>query len=303
MSDGSELLLAKLDSLNDSLDDLEERLEPLLAQTLPESLLSLETIQQVKLNVALPYLVYDLVFIYLKTRGIDPKTHPVVAELDRVRQYFDKIKNAEDPEKRKTAVDKAAANRFIKHAIAQVRFQRPPGDNEGPSHIRFNADGGAPSATTAPAAAIPVKVTSKMRARAEYEQQLAEQGSDADADELEVFGDGEDGGGDEDVSEAKSSKDKGKGRATEATDSVEAASAKKRRRPAVDPFAGYGDSQDTKATRSPKKKKQASVATEGDDVTIGVVVSGSNTPTSTPSSAKKDKSNTKKTKKKPRKSS
>lgn len=62
MSDGSELLLAKLDSLNDSLDDLEERLEPLFAQTLPESLLPLETIQQVKLNVALPYLVYDLVF-------------------------------------------------------------------------------------------------------------------------------------------------------------------------------------------------------------------------------------------------
>ncbi len=62
MSDGSELLLAKLDSLNDSLDDLEERLEPLLAQTLPESLLPLDTIQQVKLNVALPYLVYDLIF-------------------------------------------------------------------------------------------------------------------------------------------------------------------------------------------------------------------------------------------------
>lgn len=62
MSDGSELLLAKLDSLNDSLDDLEERLEPLLAQTLPESLLPLDTLQQVKLNVALPYLVYDLVF-------------------------------------------------------------------------------------------------------------------------------------------------------------------------------------------------------------------------------------------------
>ena len=53
----------------------------------------------------------------MKTRGVDPKSHPVVAELvsilarflltrnqpvtqDRVRQYFDKIKDAEDPEKR-----------------------------------------------------------------------------------------------------------------------------------------------------------------------------------------------------------
>ena len=55
-------LLAKLATLNASLDDLEEKLEPLLSQTLPESLLPLETIQQVKLNVALPYLVYDLIF-------------------------------------------------------------------------------------------------------------------------------------------------------------------------------------------------------------------------------------------------
>ena len=62
MAGGADKLLAKLATLNDSLDDLEEKLEPLLAQTLPESLLPLETIQQVKLNVALPYLVYDLIF-------------------------------------------------------------------------------------------------------------------------------------------------------------------------------------------------------------------------------------------------
>jgi exosome complex protein LRP1 len=55
----------------------------------------------------------------LKTQGIDPKTHPVVHELvgiphlaavlvwllnqgeqERVKQYFDKIKEAEDPAKR-----------------------------------------------------------------------------------------------------------------------------------------------------------------------------------------------------------
>ena len=62
MAESSEQLLAKLATLNDSLDDLEDRLEPLLSQTLTESLLPLETIQQVKLNVALPYLAYDLIF-------------------------------------------------------------------------------------------------------------------------------------------------------------------------------------------------------------------------------------------------
>ncbi len=62
MADSSDKLLVRLANLNDSLDDLEDQLEPLLSQTLPESLLPLETIQQVKLNVAIPYLVYDLIF-------------------------------------------------------------------------------------------------------------------------------------------------------------------------------------------------------------------------------------------------
>ncbi|KAI0714939.1 Sas10/Utp3/C1D family-domain-containing protein [Earliella scabrosa] len=246
MAESSEQLLTKLATLNDSLDDLEDRLEPLLSQTLPESLLPLETIQQVKLNVALPYLVYDLIFIYLKTRGIDPKTHPVVGELDRVRQYFDKIKNAEDPEKRKTTVDKAAANRFIKHAIAQVKDQRPPGEAQpGPSHIRFDAQGNAPSgaptpSSSAPATSIPVRVTAKMRARAEWQRKLADEdeNDEGDADALQVFDDDEAGEDEEDLEEVSTTaKAKGKGKTIE-EQTTAAAVGKKRRRAAMDPFAG-----------------------------------------------------------------
>ncbi|KAI0756294.1 Sas10/Utp3/C1D family-domain-containing protein [Daedaleopsis nitida] len=251
MADSKEKLLTKLATLNASLDDLEDKLEPILSQTLPESLLPLETIQQAKLNVALPYLAYDLVFIYLKTRGIDPKTHPVVAELDRVRQYFDKIKNAEDPEKRKTAVDKAAANRFIKHAIAQAKedIQNPSAPSSSSSaarHIRFDEHGNAPSSSSTPsvagpsrpkpsgpplAASIPVKVTAKMRAREEWQRKLAagddadaEMGVDAeggdDADVLQVFDEEDEGQGSDSDSDAEdaepptaSQKSKGKGRA------------------------------------------------------------------------------------------
>jgi len=55
-------LKSKLTALSNSLDDLEIKLEPLLAQGLPESLADLETIQQAKLQIVLPYLVYDLIF-------------------------------------------------------------------------------------------------------------------------------------------------------------------------------------------------------------------------------------------------
>lgn len=53
---------SKLKILNESLDELEEKLEPLLAQTLPETLAELETLQQAKLQIDIPYVVYDLIF-------------------------------------------------------------------------------------------------------------------------------------------------------------------------------------------------------------------------------------------------
>lgn len=93
-------LLSKANALSSSLDELEAKLEPILSYPLQENLESLEKLQQAKLNVLLPYLINDLIFsaygiypnlalspnilpVYLKTRGVDPKTHPVVAELVR----------------------------------------------------------------------------------------------------------------------------------------------------------------------------------------------------------------------------
>lgn len=112
-------------------------------------------------------------------------------------------------------MDKSVANRFIKHAIAQVKFGRPPGQDEGaagPSNVR-----------------VPAKITSKMAARAEYEKQLKEMSSDEE-DDLEVI---------DETGEAESTQGKGKGRAqvAEASSSSEQVTTK-RKRPVMDPFAG-----------------------------------------------------------------
>jgi exosome complex protein LRP1 len=101
-------LKSKLSGLNKSLDELEAQLEPLFAQSLPETAVGLEVIQQAKLNVLVPYITYDLIYseypfmigrqfwlliidqsslphsiVYLKTKGINPMTHPVIQELVR----------------------------------------------------------------------------------------------------------------------------------------------------------------------------------------------------------------------------
>ena len=92
-------LKSRVSGLSHSLDELESILEPLFSQTLPETVVSLEPLQQAKLQTDVPYVIYDLVFskfddhpnyeadvrsvVYLKLKGIDPKTHSVVPELVR----------------------------------------------------------------------------------------------------------------------------------------------------------------------------------------------------------------------------
>lgn len=117
-------------------------------------------------------------------------------------------------------VDKAAANRFIKHAIAQVKYGRPPGQDEGADDVNT--------------ARVPVKVTSKMVARAEYEKKIREEESEEE-DELQVFDEAQE----EDQSGASSSSEsKGKGKAVEMADHNETSIGQKRRRPAASSFAG-----------------------------------------------------------------
>ena len=53
---------SKLAVLTSSFDDLEAFLDPLFAQNLPETIVTLEPLQQAKLQTVLPYLVYDLIF-------------------------------------------------------------------------------------------------------------------------------------------------------------------------------------------------------------------------------------------------
>jgi len=166
--------------------------------------------------------------------------------LDRVRQYFSKITSAEDPAKKRTAVDRAAADRFIKHAITQAKNVKPP---TGPLI--------PPSVPNPITNAVPIKVTSKMRERAQYEKDMkdADKAGEEEA-ALEVWDDGPpdenmDADGVGEVKKTKKAKKtpKGKGKAkakqiAEQPPVVEEKNPRigtKRRRPSIDPFAGYGE--------------------------------------------------------------
>ncbi|GAA5952809.1 hypothetical protein JCM21900_005812, partial [Sporobolomyces salmonicolor] len=86
---------ATLSALSSSLTSLEAALSPLLASPFEDLCNAQDPLASAKLEVLVSYVVHDLIWVYLKTAGVEPSTHPVMQELDRLRGYFAKLKSAE----------------------------------------------------------------------------------------------------------------------------------------------------------------------------------------------------------------
>ncbi|GAA5912206.1 hypothetical protein JCM8208_000931 [Rhodotorula glutinis] len=245
---------ATLASLSAAVTQLDSALAPLLAKPLADHLEHEQPLVQARAQVLASYVVHDLVWVYLKTAGVDPATHPVMAEIDRLKTYFSKLKGAQAgvvpssstsaapaQQQRRMHIDRQAASRFINAAIASQRATVDPAyegeDPEaGPSgtHTRFSGDEGGEGEGDEGEEEGPAPVD------AEVDRLLEAEPAD---DEVEVEGGASDeavvlsaGAGASDVIVEESvtpAKGKGKGKGKEA------AGGKKRK--SLDPFAGYDE--------------------------------------------------------------
>ena len=82
---------AQLNAFSGAIDQLETRLEPLLAVPRNELSGQISGLENAKLNLATSYTACSLYYMFLKTRGVAPHAHPVKAELDRVQLYMKKL--------------------------------------------------------------------------------------------------------------------------------------------------------------------------------------------------------------------
>ncbi|KAL7268179.1 hypothetical protein RUND412_009210 [Rhizina undulata] len=115
MADASDLL----ETLEDQLEDLSKSLAPLLNTPIQDSATKLPVVDKARLYVLATYALESLLFSYLRLNDVNAKEHPIMRELTRIRGYVGKINNAEATTKREgLALDKEAAGRFIKYALA-----------------------------------------------------------------------------------------------------------------------------------------------------------------------------------------
>lgn len=138
-------ITAQLDQLDGDIDKLEEALKPLMSN-LNDVASKLPLLDKAKLYVLAAYAIESALFCTitindshphsdyilltrsllaaLRLKGIDAKQHPVFKELIRTRQYFEKIKKAEEPQAQRTqTVNTQAAIRFIKADLADNQNQ------------------------------------------------------------------------------------------------------------------------------------------------------------------------------------
>lgn len=111
--------------LKDSLEDLQDSLSP-LTTSLESYTQDLDAIAKAKILVTLCYALDSLLFCYLKCTGTRTEEHTIMNELERIRQYVNKIKGANG--KRTTTLNKLAAKRMIVHDLQptpekHIRFE------------------------------------------------------------------------------------------------------------------------------------------------------------------------------------
>ncbi len=77
----------------------------------------LGALQRAKVDVSSAFAINSLVWMLLKTRGVDPKDTDAKAEVDRVRAAIQRLKEVEVRAARPTRVDAEAAKRFVKSGL------------------------------------------------------------------------------------------------------------------------------------------------------------------------------------------
>lgn len=132
-------------SLEASIDDLSEALEPVLDTPLDEIIAKCTTPQQkAKTYNSYLYCVISILFAYIKSLGVNTDNHPIMKELTRVKQSMKALKDAEHALKKKsetTELEKDKTKEFLQRALGTTGGAAAPDNMKSPAISKVNFEG------------------------------------------------------------------------------------------------------------------------------------------------------------------
>ncbi|KAJ1656343.1 DNA-binding protein c1d, partial [Dispira simplex] len=107
-----------------TVDTIHTFIKPLLTMPLTETLSKLSPEERVQMDVLIAYSINTLYWAYLKLNGVPPQEHPVLKELQRIKLYIQKVKEATSSPKPPTA-DEVAVEQFLQKAKGELDSSTP----------------------------------------------------------------------------------------------------------------------------------------------------------------------------------
>lgn len=132
-------------SLEVSIDDLSEALEPVLNVPLDEVIAGCTTAQQkAKAYNSYLYCVISILFAYVKSLGVNTDNHPIMKELAKIKQSMKALKEAEESLQKKendAESEKEKAKQFLERALGTTGGAAAPESMKGPAISKVNFEG------------------------------------------------------------------------------------------------------------------------------------------------------------------
>ncbi|ABN67700.1 predicted protein, partial [Scheffersomyces stipitis CBS 6054] len=129
-------------SLDNSVDQLEDALKPVLKKSLAELVAENSTtpFERIKLYNNSAYTLISVIYSYLKTAGVDTDKHPISQELTRIRAYMKRAKELESSTMSKEQEQKnaeAKAKDFLQKTLANMTSPAISASNFQGKHTKF----------------------------------------------------------------------------------------------------------------------------------------------------------------------
>lgn len=134
-----------VDSVNSSIDQLKEALEPVFATLLEEKIAQCDLAQEkIKVYNSHLYCVISILYCYIKVLGIKTDDHPIMMELERIKLVMKSVKDVEeslknnDEDKEKTQKE---AEEFLQRTLGTKFGAAVPESMKSPAISSSNFQG------------------------------------------------------------------------------------------------------------------------------------------------------------------